>query len=123
MDYISFFLSVTVSHLSMYFYHIDSKKNRFWLKPNNTISDDAPKFLETTINDKNDVVSTDLDKRFSDNKLMLNRNLKHLELINYLESQLDNESTEKMSIDFLNEFKSIKETVQLKTIEVSQKLS
>jgi hypothetical protein len=123
MDFLSFFLSVTVAHLRMCFYYNNSKQTNVSLSITESNSNNAPQLLKATVDQKNDGLINNIDKRLGDNILTLKRNLKHLEFINYLESQIYNEAPEKMSVDFLYEFNAIKQDVQIKTIEISQRLT
>jgi len=112
MNYMLLFLSVLISQIIIHLYL--GYFQGFGLSkigiPNSITSDntDLPKIKLATI---------------SYDRFILKRNLKHLEFINFLENHLNHKASEEISLEFLHEFKSMKEDVQLKIIEVTQKLS
>ena len=125
MDYLSFFLSVLISQISIHFYlgdfhNLGLRRDSISFSRNSRVKEST--FIELDTSNKFDLAEK-VATKLSDDKVILTRNLKHLEFINYLENHLYNEAHENMSVDFLNEFNTIKQDVQLKTIEASKRLS
>ena len=57
------------------------------------------------------------------NYAILNKSLKHLEFISQFEMYLDEKHYKNFSIEFLQEFKKIKQEAQLTTLKTTNKLN
>ncbi|WP_179337149.1 hypothetical protein [Winogradskyella ludwigii] len=106
-----------IGHLGFYFYFINNFKRDEKPLERRTVS-------SRKVENKDNLISKSLKNNAVDDKVfLLNKNLKQLELISEFEMYLEQKTPKKASLEFLEQFKTIKTEAQLSALKTTNKLN
>jgi len=128
MTLIIAYVALILAQISIYFYlKNDLRSIAFLGKINQLMSFESTKDQEETLKAVKIEKAVPLikvsKKEACTDQLLLDKSLKHLEFIAQFESYLESKHSEKFSLEFLQEFESIKREAQINTIRTSQQLN